>query len=103
EVLATSPVPDPDAVASQFQQAGDDRAAAWLVRAAARAEDAYALVTAAARYEAALTRLDAQEGDPAERGWLRLLLAALRRHEDRDRAYAWAEETVQLAATAGDS
>src|SRR5215210_8731446 len=87
EVLAASSSPDPDAVASHFERAGDDRAAAWLVRAAERAEDAYALVTAAARYEAAFMLLDAQQGDPAERGWLRLLAALLRRrHDDLDRA-----------------
>ena len=33
---------------------------------------------------------------------MRLLAAALRRHDDRDRAFAWAEEAVRLAATAGD-
>ena len=102
EALIALPAPDPDAVAYHLQRAGDGRAAAWLVRAAERAEDAYALVTAAERYETALTRLDAQDGDAAERGWLRLLAAALRRHEDRDQAIAWAEEAVQLAATAGD-
>jgi ATP/maltotriose-dependent transcriptional regulator MalT len=102
EVLAAAPSPDPDAVASHFQRAGDDRAAAWLVRAAERAEDAYALVTAAARYVAAFTLLDAQHGDPAERGWLRLLAATLSRHDDRDRALAWAEEAVRLATTAGN-
>jgi hypothetical protein len=74
----------------------------WLVRAAERAEDAYALVTAADRYEAALTLLDAQDGDEVERGWLRLLAAALRRYEDLDRSVAWVEEAVILAATAGD-
>ena len=47
EALAALPAPDPDAVAYHFQQAGDERAAAWLVRAGERAEDAYALVTAA--------------------------------------------------------
>jgi DNA-binding CsgD family transcriptional regulator len=102
EALIALPAPDPDAVAYHFQQAGDDRAAVWLVRAAERAEDAYALVTAAARYEAAFTLLDAQQGDAAERGWLRLLAAALRRYEDRDQALTWVEEAVQLAATAGD-
>ena len=102
EALIALPAPDPDAVAYHFQQAGDERAAAWLVRAAERAEDAYALVTAAERYEAAMTLLDAQEGDPAERGWVRLLAAALRRHDDRDRAFEWVEEAVRLAATAGD-
>jgi DNA-binding CsgD family transcriptional regulator len=102
ETLMALPVPDPDAVAYHFQRAGDERAATWLTRAGERAEDAYALVMAAERYEAALALLDAQRGDPAERGWLRLLLASLRRHEDRDRARAWAEEAVQLGAAAGD-
>jgi DNA-binding CsgD family transcriptional regulator len=102
EAIIALPMPDPDAVAYHLQRAGDDRAAVWLVRAAERAEDAYALVTAADRYEAALALLDAQDGDIAERGWLRLLLAALLRFEDRDRALARAEEAVRLAATAGD-
>ena len=102
EALAALPDPDPDAVAYHLQQAVDDRAAAWLVRAAERAEDAFALVAAAQRYEAAFTQLDAQQGDAAERGWLRLLAAALRRHEDRDQALGWVEEAVRLAATAGD-
>src|SRR5215204_5917445 len=53
ETLIAFPSPDPDAVAYHLQQAGDERAAAWLVRAGERAEDAYALVTAAERYEAA--------------------------------------------------
>src|SRR5262249_32182576 len=74
----------------------------WLVRAAERAEDAYALVTAAERYESALALLDAQQGDAAERGWVRLLAATLRRYEQREQAFAWVEEAVRLAATAGD-
>jgi DNA-binding CsgD family transcriptional regulator len=102
EALIVLPAPDPDAVAYHLQQAGDERAAAWLVRAAERAEDAYALVSAADRYEAAFTLLDALQGDPVERGWLRLLAAALRRHADRDRSFAWAEEALALAAVAGD-
>jgi DNA-binding NarL/FixJ family response regulator len=102
EALAALPTPDPDAVAYHFQKAGDTRAATWLVRAGERAEDAYALVTAAARYEAAIGLLDAQDGDPAERGWLRLLAATLRRYEHREQAFAWVEEAVRLADTAGD-
>jgi ATP/maltotriose-dependent transcriptional regulator MalT len=102
EVLAALPSPDPDAIAYHFQQARDDRAAAWLVRAGERAEDAYALVTAVERYEAAIRLLDAQQGDPAERGWLRLLVAAQRRFEDLDRAFMWVEEAVQLSTRAGD-
>jgi DNA-binding CsgD family transcriptional regulator len=102
EVLAASSSPDPDAVGSHFQRAGDDRAAAWLVRAAERAEDAYALVIAAERYEAAMKLLDRQNADLAERGWVRLLAAALRRHDDRDRALDWVKEVVRLALTGGD-
>jgi DNA-binding CsgD family transcriptional regulator len=102
DALVGFPSLDPDAVASHLQRAGDDRAAAWLVRAGERAEDSHALVTAAARYEAAIRLLDAQDGDAAERGWLRLLLAALRRFDDRDRATAWTEEAVQLAVKAGN-
>src|SRR5687768_1014013 len=103
ETLIAFPSPDPDTVAYHLQQAGDERAAAWLVRAGERAEDAYALVTAAERYEAAMKLLDTQEADLAERGWVRLLAAALRRHDDRDRAFEWAEEVVRLAAAAGDA
>lgn len=103
EALGALPSPDPDAVASHFQHAGDARAATWLVRAAERAEDAYALVIAADRYEAAMALLDSQPSDLAERGWVRLLAAALRRHDDRDRALAWVEEVVRLAAQAGDA
>jgi predicted ATPase len=102
EALAALPAPDPDAVAYHFQQAGDARAAEWLTRAAERAEDAYALVTAAERYEAAFRLLDAQDGDAAERGWLRLLAAELRGHRVPDQPLAWVEEVVRLAATAGD-
>jgi ATP/maltotriose-dependent transcriptional regulator MalT len=98
--VAASP-PDPDTIAYHLLQAGDERATAWLVRAAERAEDAYALVSAAERYERALALLDAQDGDLAERGWLRLLVAALRRHEDLDRSYSWAEEAVVMATKAG--
>jgi DNA-binding NarL/FixJ family response regulator len=102
EALMALPASDPDTVAYHLQQAGDDRASAWLTRAGERAEDAHALMTAAARYEAAFTLLDAQDGDAAERGWLRLLAAALRRHDDRERAITWAEEASRLGARAED-
>jgi ATP/maltotriose-dependent transcriptional regulator MalT len=102
EAFSALPTPDPDAVAHHFHQAGDERATEWLTRAGERAEDAYALVTAAERYEAAFRLLDAHQGDPTERGWLRLLASALRRHEDREQSLAWADEAARLAATSGD-
>ena len=57
EVLARRSVPDPDFVAEHFRLAGDDRAIDWLLRAADRAEESYALVVAAERLEAALPSL----------------------------------------------
>ncbi len=101
-VLIEFPSPDPDVVAFHLQQAGDERATEWLIRAGERADQAYALVTAAERYEAAFTLMDARQGDAGERGWLRLLAAALRRHDDRDRAFIWTEEALQLALVAED-
>src|SRR5262249_13956455 len=89
--LVAQPAPAPDAVAYHCHQAGDDRAAAWLTRAGERAEDGFALVTAVERYEAAFALLDAQDGDAAERGWLRLLAAAPHRNDDRDQALVWVE------------
>src|SRR5947207_2064228 len=74
EALSAAAHPDPDAVAYHFHQAGDARAAAWLVRAGERAERANAYRTAAARYEAALALAGAGEADRRERAWLRLRL-----------------------------
>jgi hypothetical protein len=50
EALTELPAPDPDAVAYHFQQAGDERAAIWLVRAVALvwAIGLYAIVFGAA-------------------------------------------------------
>jgi len=103
DALAALPAPDPDAVAYHFQRAGDERAAAWLVRAGERAQDAHALVTAAARYEAAFALLDAWQRDATERGWLRLLAASLRGYEEPGRALAWVEEAVGLGAEGKDA
>ncbi len=41
EELAALPAPDPDAVASHFEHAGDARALPWLLRAGERAQAAY--------------------------------------------------------------
>lgn len=67
EALIALPDPDPDAAAHHLRQAGDPRAVAWLVRAGERAQQAHAYVTAAGRYEAALTLMDRYGGDPARR------------------------------------
>jgi hypothetical protein len=100
EALAALPAPDPDAVAYHFRQAGDARAAGWLVEAGERAERASALLTASERYEAAVTLLDERGGQAGERGWLRLRLAVLQRFRKPREALTHVEEAERLAREA---
>ena len=57
EAIAARPMPDPDALAYHFRQAGDSRAVPWLIEAGKRAQRAFAFLTAAAPYERAVTLL----------------------------------------------
>ncbi|HET8629857.1 MAG TPA: AAA family ATPase [Thermomicrobiales bacterium] len=102
EALLALPAPDPDAVAYHFRQAGDARAYAWLVRAGERAQAAYAWLTAAERFAAALA-LPGAAADPGERGWLLLRLAWLRRHQAPDRGVADLDAAEWLGTEAGDA
>jgi DNA-binding CsgD family transcriptional regulator len=102
ESLLTAANPDPDAVASHLIRAGDPRAAEWLRRAGDRAHRAYAWLTAAARYEAALTLSGPDEIAPLERAWLLFRLAQLRRFADALGALPNVEEAVRLAEQYGD-
>jgi DNA-binding CsgD family transcriptional regulator len=102
ETLAGSPDPDPDAVASQFQRAGDRRAIEWLVKAGNRAELAYAWLTATERFEAAIELL---AGDPARAGelsWLRYRVGRLRRFSDPARGIVDLEAAERLAVDLDD-
>jgi len=102
EMLAAFLSPDPDAVAYHFRQAGDAQAAGWLVEAGERAERTSALLTAAERYEAALT-IQAERGmDAAEHGWLRLRLATLQRFRKPREALAHVEVAERLAREVND-
>jgi len=102
EVLAAFPTPDPDAVAYHFQQSGDERAAVWLIRAGERARQAYAWLTAADRFEAALALMERSGAAPGERGWLLLRLALTRRFEHGAQALIHLDRAAPLAAEAGD-
>ena len=102
EALLAERAPDPDAVASHFQRAGDPRAGAWLIAACDRADRAYAWLSAAERAEAALALLDEQGGDAAERGWLCFRLARLWRYGDHRQALGYAERAAALGAESGD-
>jgi len=102
EALAELPASDPDAVAYHFRQAGDPRAADWLLRAAERAQRAYAWVSAAERVETSLALLDGPGADAGKRGWLLFHLARLRRFADPRRGISDLEEVSRLAAEVGD-
>ncbi|HEX5502466.1 MAG TPA: AAA family ATPase, partial [Thermomicrobiales bacterium] len=96
---------DPDAVAYHFRQAGDPRAAAWLVRAGERAQRANAWLMAAERYEAALAlrARDEPSESTAARGWLLARLALLRRYTDPARAAGYLDLAARQAAEHGDA
>jgi DNA-binding CsgD family transcriptional regulator/tetratricopeptide (TPR) repeat protein len=102
DALIAAPAPDPDAVAYHLRQAGDPRAVEWLVRAGERAQQSYAWLSAAERFEAALALLEAQGVDAAERGWFCVRVTRLIRLGDRPRALAYAERAIALAKEAGD-
>ncbi|HEY7909835.1 MAG TPA: AAA family ATPase, partial [Thermomicrobiales bacterium] len=102
EAMAALPDPDADAVAHHFATAGDARAAEWLVTAGERAHRAYAWLTAADRFEAALAAMDRGDGTATERGWLLYRLAFLRRYQAPRQALQYVEEAAQLAALTTD-
>jgi DNA-binding CsgD family transcriptional regulator len=102
EALADGPTPDPDAVAYHFRQAGDARAADWLIAAGERAHRAHAWLMAAERYEAALALLEQRAAAPRARGWLLYRLAQTRRYADPRQAIAYLDAAASLATAAED-
>jgi len=102
EALAVTPLPDPDTVAYHLRQAGDPRAAAWLVRAGERAQAAYAWLSAADRFEAALRLMEERGVAAGERAVLLVRLGQLRRFADRSRSLADLDLALALADAAGD-
>jgi DNA-binding CsgD family transcriptional regulator len=102
EILAALPTPDPDLVAHHFHQAGDARAVAWLLQAGARAEHACAWLSAADRFELALSLMDSAGTSAGRRGWLLLSVARMRRYTDPRHAIRCLDEAAGYAARAGD-
>lgn len=102
EALAALPYADPDAVAYHFQWAGDGRAVTWLLRAADRAQRAYAWLTAADRLDTVLGLMETQGSTVAERGWLLYRLAGLRMYADTERGIALLNDAIQAADQSGD-
>jgi DNA-binding NarL/FixJ family response regulator len=96
EILAARPQPDPDAVAHHFVQAGDARAAHWLVEAGHRAARRDATRDAIDRYEAALARFPEDPANAEERGWLLWELAETHRTTDTRRSFEYLDQADRL-------
>lgn len=102
ESLAAGRAPDPDAVGYHFRQAGDARAAEWLIRAGERARHAHAWLTAADRFESAATIMERNGEDPSARARLLIALAWLRRYVAPQAGIVALDQAAQLAEEAGD-
>ncbi|MEZ4523209.1 MAG: AAA family ATPase [Thermomicrobiales bacterium] len=103
EVLLAAPDPDPDRVAHHLQQAGDDRAAEWLIRAGDRAYyEAYALRTATERYDAALAMLERDTAGRIEYGWLLTRYALGGRWSRAERSARHLRRALEIAKVEGD-
>ncbi|HET7038046.1 MAG TPA: AAA family ATPase [Thermomicrobiaceae bacterium] len=102
EILAAAEAPDPDRVAYHLQQAGDVRAAEWLIRAGERAQRAYAWHIAVDRFEAALARLTEQDATAREQAVLLFRIAFLLRFLDVRKALGHLDEARRLALEAGE-
>lgn len=103
EALIAQPKTEPDAVAYHLQRAGDARATEWLMRAGEQAEQAYAWLTAAKRYDAALAARGMGPNDATERAWLLYRLAVLRRFADTAQGIVYLDEAARLAEQIGDA
>jgi len=102
EVLAAEPNPDPDVVARHFSEAGDPRAAEWLIASGRRAAGAFALAVTAARFEKALAILEGDDHRKRERAWLLCELAEAYRFTDPQRAIAYLDTAQRIANEVGD-
>ncbi|MGA7672043.1 MAG: AAA family ATPase, partial [Nitrolancea sp.] len=85
EALAAQSNADPDQVAYHYQQASDANALEWLVRAAERAERAYAWQTAADRFESLLPLIETEPSRIELAGWVTGHIARLLRFSDQPR------------------
>ena len=100
--LAVTPRPDPDIVASHYQEADDPRATDWLIQAGERAIRGRAWIMAADRFEEALRSVDATPGTATERAWLLYRASRLLRHADQQRSLDLMEAATELSECSDD-
>jgi DNA-binding CsgD family transcriptional regulator len=102
EYLMSQPGADPDAVAYHFAQAGDERAYEWFTKAGERAIRTLAWVSAADRFESALSMLPDDTERARERGWLLYRIGSLNRYAEPIRGIAYLEKAVNVAREIDD-
>ncbi|MCC2626819.1 MAG: transcriptional regulator, LuxR family [Thermomicrobiales bacterium] len=103
EVLTARPEADPDAVAYHFQQAGDPRAAEWLIRAGERAQRAYAWLTSGERFTMAADLLAGVPGEERMRARILCRIARVVRFAHPAERLPAVEEAIRLADLVGDA
>jgi DNA-binding CsgD family transcriptional regulator len=103
EVLQETSRPDPDEIAHHYRQAGDPRAASWLIQAGLRAEGTYAWITAAELFEAALDFLEGDDKWTArKKGWLLFRIGVLLRFSDTGRSITYLNNAEKTAEAVDD-
>jgi DNA-binding CsgD family transcriptional regulator len=102
ETLASAPNPILDSVAYHFQQAGDQRAVDWFIRAGEWAEHTFAWNSAVDRFLTVSILLETHESRSRERGWLLFRAARLSYYIDPAGGVENLDEAIRVAALAGD-
>ncbi len=100
ELLAGEPVPGPDLVAFHFHQAGDPRAATWLVQAGTNALQSSAIEDAVERFQHALDLLPPDAA--ADRAIVLAHLADAHRYTHPDLALDYTDQARRLVTAIDD-
>src|SRR5690606_4366507 len=103
DALLESQTQNPDAIAYHLVQAGDSRAAEWLIVAGDAAQRSYAWLSAVDRFEQAAALLKESGGSEQTRGWLLYRLARLQRHRSGHRAVEAIAEAERIGQRTGDA
>jgi len=102
EMSIASTNSSPDTVAYHFQQAGDERAIEWHVRAGLQARNS-AWISAAHHFEMAATLMEGDQTRAGERGWLRFYATYLLRFSGNSGAIKRLDAIEQAAIASGDA